>query len=60
MKQAAKNGGNEMIFKGGMSLFEDLDHIKAGGDRKAVIQIFKDHGYKKWPDGRSLEEVIKR
>jgi hypothetical protein len=60
LKKTAKNGGNEMIFKDSLSLFDDLDHIKAGKDRKAVIQIFKDHGYEKWPDGRALEEVIRR
>ena len=30
LKVAAKRSGNEMIFKDSMSLFEDLDHIKAG------------------------------
>ena len=59
LKVAAKQGGNETIFKDSLSLFDDLDHIKAGSQRQAVIQIFKDHGYKKWPDGRSLEEVIR-
>ena len=60
LKQAANSSGNETIFKDSLSLFDDLDHIKAGKDRKAVIQLFKDAGYNQWPDGRSLEEVIKR
>jgi hypothetical protein len=60
LKKTAKRSGNEMIFKDSMSLFEDLDHIKAGNDRQAVIQILRDHGYERWPDGRALEEVVKK
>ncbi len=59
-KDASRNGSNELDFKNGMSIFDGLDRIVAGSasERSAIIKIFKDHGYNKWPDGRALEEVI--
>ena len=59
--RAAWNGDNETIFKGGLSLFDDILKIQTAGDaeRQAVLKIFRDHGYDQWPDGRALEDVVK-
>ena len=54
----SRSSNNETIFKNSLSIFEDVDRIVAGSKRDELIQIFKDAGYKKWPDGRALEEVI--
>ena len=59
LKQAAKSGSNETLFKDSLSLFDDLDYINAGSQRQKVIEIFKQAGYTQWPDGRKLEDVIK-
>jgi len=53
------NSGNELVLKDGLSLFDDLlcfvvDHYR----RDEVIKFMKDNGYKKWPDGRKVEDVI--
>lgn len=58
-KKAAKGGSNETIFKNSLSLFDDLQHIVVSrGERDQVLRILKSHGYDKWPDGRSLDEVV--
>ena len=54
-----QNSGNELVLKDGLSLFDDLlcfvvDHYR----RDEVIKFMKDNGYKKWPDGRKVEDVI--
>ena len=53
------NSSNELVLKDGLSLFDDLlcfvvDHYR----RDEVIEFMKDNGYKKWPDGRKVEDVI--
>ena len=53
------NSSNELVLKDGLSLFDDLlcfvvDHHR----RDEVIKFMKDNGYKKWPDGRKVEDVI--
>ena len=53
------NSSNELVLKDGLSLFDDLlcfvvDHYR----RDEVIKFMKDNGYKKWPDGRKVEDVI--
>lgn len=60
-KDAASNGSNETIFKNGLSLFDDLEKIvtSSATQRRSVIDAFKRHGYKTFPDGRALEDVIK-
>ncbi len=58
--KSAAVGGNETIFKDGLSIFDDLEAIVANNnpERDGIIASFKRHGYTQWPDGRSLEEVI--
>ena len=53
------NSTNEIIFKDGLSLFEDLEVFVVRSDEKDdLIAFMKEKGYKKWPDGRKLEDVI--
>lgn len=60
-KQAAGHSSNETIFKNSLSMFDGLDQIKAGSaaNRDEIINVFKKHGYTKFPDGRALTDVIK-
>ena len=60
-KHAARNGSNETIFKNSLSLFDGLDRIVVGSreEMKGVIDVFKKHGYTRFPDGRKLTDVIK-
>lgn len=60
-KNTAGYGSNETIFKNSLSLFDKLDKIKTGNESTcdAIIQVFKKHGYTKFPDGRALLDVIK-
>lgn len=57
---AARSSGNETIFKGGLSIFDDLDRIVLASEAevKDAIAWMKSRGYSTWPDGRKLEEVI--
>lgn len=59
-KAVARSSGNETIFKGGLSIFDDLDRIVLSSEAevKAAIAWLKSKGYATWPDGRSLEQVI--
>ncbi len=58
-KAAARNSGNETIFKDGMSLFDKLDRIVVEQrDRQKVIDVFRRHGYQTLPDGRRIEDII--
>jgi len=56
----ANKSGNETIFKGGLSVFDDLDRIVVPTETSAreLRAWMKANGYTKWPDGRNLEEVI--
>lgn len=56
----ATRGGNEVIFKHGLSLFDGLDAIvaKNATERKAILAVMRKHGYTRWPDGRDLEDVV--
>jgi hypothetical protein len=55
----ATNSTNEIIFKDGLSVFEDLEaFIVRPSEKKDLLAFMKDKGYKKWPDGRKLEDVI--
>lgn len=60
-RACANRGSNETIFKNGLSLFDDLDGIVCASAAKkaAIVQIFRKHGYDRWPDGRSLDDVIR-
>lgn len=58
-EQHRSYGGNELIFKDGLSVFEDLQFfIVSRFDKEDVIEFLQNNGYKKWPDGRALDEVI--
>jgi len=60
-KKAAERGGNETVFKNSLSLFDDLENIIAVdiGEKQRIIAVIRKHGYKKWPDGRKLEDVVR-
>lgn len=51
---------NETIFKGGLSIFDDVDRIVLQSDSevRAAIAWMQSKGYKAWPDGRALGDVI--
>lgn len=53
-------GGNETNFRDGISLFDDLDRIifSTKAEQQRAIADMKARGYKTWPDGRQLEEVL--
>lgn len=60
-RRIAGRHGNETILKGGVSLFEDLDAIvvKDAAEKKRMISMIKnEHGLLRWPDGRTLDEVV--
>jgi SPP1 gp7 family putative phage head morphogenesis protein len=61
LRDNAQGSHNEMIFKDGLSLFEDLDVIVLydKAERDQAIKDLKAIGYNKWPDGRVLTKVIK-
>jgi hypothetical protein len=60
LKAVSRGGSNETIFKGGLSIFDDLDRIVLSSEAevKAAIAWLKSKGYASWPDGRRLEDVI--
>lgn len=60
-KQTAGSGGNETIFKNSLSIFDDLEsiNVKSESQKKTVVRLFKKHGINEWPDGRSLDEIVK-
>lgn len=59
-KHAATQPADETIFKDGLSYFDNLDRFvfptRAGAE--AAIKRFKELGYNKWPDGRTLRDII--
>jgi SPP1 gp7 family putative phage head morphogenesis protein len=62
LRTASQSSGNETNFKGGLSLFEDLDAIVVDtfAQKKRLITLMKsNHGMLRWPDGRELNEVIR-
>jgi SPP1 gp7 family putative phage head morphogenesis protein len=58
---AGSGSSNETIFKNQLSLFDDLENIVVDEfpDKKRIIEVFKKHGITKWPDGRSLDRVVR-
>jgi SPP1 gp7 family putative phage head morphogenesis protein len=60
LRYVADSSSNETIFKGGISLFDDIDRIvlSSQAEVKEAIDWMKQRGYKTWPDGRQLAEVI--
>lgn len=59
-KAVASSGSNETIFKGGLSLFDDVDRIVLASQAEVddAIRWMKGRGYTTWPDGRELSDVI--
>ncbi|MGD9599916.1 MAG: phage minor head protein [Steroidobacteraceae bacterium] len=59
-KAVASSSGNETIFKGGVSLFDDVDRIVLADAAEVAdaIKWLKARGYATWPDGRELSDVI--
>lgn len=60
LKAVARSSSNETIFKGGLSIFDELDRIvlSSAAEVKEAIAWLKSRGYDAWPDGRKLEDVI--
>lgn len=60
LKAAARGSSNETIFKGGLSVFDDVERIvlSTQGEVADSIAWMQSKGYKAWPDGRPLAEVI--
>lgn len=58
-KNYANRGSNETNLKNGSSLF-DLQYIGAGSatERDQILQVLRKHGITKWPDGRTIEQVV--
>jgi SPP1 gp7 family putative phage head morphogenesis protein len=56
----SQGGSNETIFKGGLSIFDDVDRIvlSSAAEVKDAIAWMRSKGYSTWPDGRALEDVI--
>lgn len=59
-RRVSQARSNETIFKAGLSLFDDLDRIVLASDAEVsdAIKWMQSKGYKAWPDGRPLDEVI--
>lgn len=51
---------DETNFKGGMSIFDDVEYIvlSTKAEVDAAIRDMRAWGYQEWPDGRRLDEVI--
>jgi hypothetical protein len=60
-RKAAEISNNETIFKNSLSIFDDLDAIVVSNpsEKEAVIVMLNKHGYTSWPDGRTLEDVVR-
>ncbi len=60
-KACAKRDRNETIIKNGLSRFDDLHAIvrTSAAKRAEIVKPFRKHGYDRWPDVRSLEDLIK-
>jgi SPP1 gp7 family putative phage head morphogenesis protein len=53
------SGNNEVIFKETLPIFDDLQCFVVRQTNKApLIEFMKSRGYKTWPDGRKLSDVI--
>lgn len=60
-KRFAEYNRNETNVKGGMSLLDDIQTIKAHSerDREEILEMFRKHKVTVLPDGRKIEEVVK-
>jgi len=59
-ENAMSRSSNETIFKNSLSLFDDLDVIvaRSSRERQQVLDVIRKHGITRWPDGRSIEDVV--
>jgi hypothetical protein len=59
-KNFSMYGGNETIFKGPVTILDNIETIgaKSKAQRKRIIKKFKDHGITRMSDGRSVEDVV--
>lgn len=59
-RDLSRGNSNETIFKGGLSVFDDLEAIVLSNQVEVdhAIAWLKSRGYDKWPDGRRLDEVV--
>lgn len=59
-RTAANYASNETIFKNGLSIFDDLDKIVLSSKAEVTeaIDWLRSKGYRQWPDGRDLKDVI--
>ena len=57
---AARSRSDETIFKNGVTLLDNIDHINLSSSEEKIrlIAIFKKHGIEQLPDGRDLNEMI--
>ena len=60
MRRYSRNCGNETIFKGPVTILDNLDSISvsSNAERQRLIKVFTKHGVLKLPDGRSISKVI--
>jgi SPP1 gp7 family putative phage head morphogenesis protein len=60
LRDTARGGSNETVFKNGISVFDDLEAIvlKDKAEVNDAIKFMRERGYNEWPDGRKLEQVI--
>jgi SPP1 gp7 family putative phage head morphogenesis protein len=62
MKSATERIGNELLFKNGISLLDEIDVIRVWDDeeRDKVLDIFKENKVTHMPDGRPVAEIVIR
>ena len=59
-KRHAMNGSNETIFKGSVSFLENIDFIvmRSSNEAERVINMFRNKGIFRLPDGRKIEDAV--
>lgn len=59
-RRVTSNRMNETNFKNGLSIFDDVENIVLQSEAEVTDAIawMQSKGYKTWPDGRNLAEVI--
>lgn len=60
LEEASSKMGNETIIKGGLSLYDDLDYVIVSTmqEKEKILQVFREHGLREWPDGRPLTDIV--
>jgi hypothetical protein len=59
-KKYAKNSSNETIFKNGLSILDDVDHVRVWDEKEArdVVAAFHRNKIIHLPDGRAVEDIV--